>query len=224
MNIQAQRDISRKLKVFAHAAGSGNVAFTCRHFGISREIYYQWKRAYAAHGEKGLINSKPSPENPKLRTPLPIEEKILYLRRNCHFGQVRISWYLARYHDIKISSGGVYNVLKRHDLNRLPDRQRKRSIATIRYEKQVPWHHVQVDVKFLDFKTQEGRKVRYFQYTAIDDATRIRALKIYERHTQLSLTAAGRCGYRGSGRASGEAQVTPSPHIVPALLLIHSIQ
>jgi transposase len=77
----------------------------CRHFGISRETYYQWKRAYAAHGEKGLINSKPCPKNPKLRTPLPIEEKILYLRRNYHFGQVTISWYLARYHHIKISSG-----------------------------------------------------------------------------------------------------------------------
>ena len=65
------------------------------------------KRAYAAHGEQGLINSKPCPGNPKLRTPAPIEEKILYLRRNYHFGQVRISWYLARYHDIKISAGGV---------------------------------------------------------------------------------------------------------------------
>ena len=43
---------------------------------------------------------------------------------------------------------------------------------------------MQVDVKFLDLKTQEGHKIRYFQYTAIDDATRIRALKIYERHTQ----------------------------------------
>ncbi len=53
MNLQAQRDISRKLKVFEHAADSGNVAFTCRHFGISRETYYQWKRAFAAHGEKG---------------------------------------------------------------------------------------------------------------------------------------------------------------------------
>jgi hypothetical protein len=92
--------------------------------------------------------------------------------------------YLGRYNGIKISFGGVYNVLKRHGLNRLPDRQRKRSIPTIRYEKQVPGHHVQVDVKFLDFKTEAGRKVRYFQYTAIDDATRIRALKNYERHTQ----------------------------------------
>lgn len=184
MNLQAQRDISRKLKVFEHAAKSGNVAFTCRHFGISRDTFYQWKRAYVARGERGLINSKPCPANPKLRTAPSIEEKILYLRRNYHFGQVRISWYLARYHDIKISSGGVYSVLKRHNLNRLPDRQRKRSIPTIRYEKQVPGHHVQVDVKFLDFKVEEGKKIRRFQYTAIDDATRIRALKIYERHTQ----------------------------------------
>jgi transposase InsO family protein len=30
----------------------------------------------------------------------------------------------------------------------------------------------------------DGNKVRRFQYTAIDDATRIRALKIYGQHTQ----------------------------------------
>ena len=39
-------------------------------------------------------------------------------------------------------------------------------------------------MKFLDFRVEEGKKIRRFQYTAIDDATRIRALKIYERHTQ----------------------------------------
>ena len=48
----------------------------------------------------------------------------------------------------------------------------------------MPGHHVQIDVKFLDFKVEDGKKIRRFQYTAIDDATRIRALKIYERHTQ----------------------------------------
>jgi transposase InsO family protein len=48
----------------------------------------------------------------------------------------------------------------------------------------VPGHHVQVDVKFLTFTDQAGRPVRRYQYTAIDDATRIRALKVYERHTQ----------------------------------------
>lgn len=38
MNLQAQRDISHKLKVFQHASESGNVAFTCRYFGISGSV------------------------------------------------------------------------------------------------------------------------------------------------------------------------------------------
>jgi transposase len=184
MTVQQQCDISRKLRVLNHAKQSGNVSATCRYFGISREAFYQWKRAYAAKGEAGLINSKPCPENPKLRTPKQTEEKILHLRRTYHLGPLHIAWYLKRCHDITISGGGVRNVLLRHGLNRLPRNAKKRPILTQRYEKQVPGHHVQVDVKFLDFKDQQEQKVRRFQYTAIDDATRIRALKIYERHTQ----------------------------------------
>lgn len=72
-------------------------------------------------------------------------------------------------------------------MNRLPQNQRKRSIPTPqRYAKQVPGHHVQVDVKFLFFKDQNGKQVKRYQYTAIDDATRIRALKIYEKHNQAN--------------------------------------
>ena len=41
-----------------------------------------------------------------------------------------------------------------------------------------------MDVKFLSFIDERGKKIRRFQYTAIDDATRVRALKIYEKHTQ----------------------------------------
>ena len=43
---------------------------------------------------------------------------------------------------------------------------------------------MQVDVKFLSLKDPKGHMVRRFQYTAIDDATRVRALKIYVRHNQ----------------------------------------
>jgi len=50
----------------------------------------------------------------------------------------------------------------------------------------VPGHRVQIDVKFLTFFDKRGRKVRRFQYTAIDDATRIRALKVYTKHTQVN--------------------------------------
>ena len=39
---------------------------------------------------------------------------------------------------------------------------------------------------FYFFKDKNGNTVKRFQYTAIDDATRIRALKIYDRHTQAN--------------------------------------
>ena len=41
-----------------------------------------------------------------------------------------------------------------------------------------------MDVIFLNLTTDRGSRIRRYQYTAIDDATRIRALKIYRRHTQ----------------------------------------
>ena len=43
-----------------------------------------------------------------------------------------------------------------------------------------------MDVKFLTFIGKRGEKIRRFQYTAIDDATRVRALKVYDKHTQAN--------------------------------------
>lgn len=185
MNRKAQQDISRKLKVLNYAEEIGNISKTCRYFGICRETFYKWKRAYAAHGESGLVNNKPCPENHKLRIPKEIEEKILYLRQHYHFGPDMIVWHLERYHQIKVSRNGCYNVLVRNKLNRLPENIKLRSRNKFkRYEKRVPGHHIQIDVKFLFFKDNLGNKIKRFQYTAIDDCTRIRALKIFEKHTQ----------------------------------------
>ena len=66
----------------------------------------------------------------------------------------------------------------------MPGKLGRRKVHTKRYNKQVPGHHIQMDVKFLIFKAKNGKKLKRYQYTAIDDATRVRALKVYERHTQ----------------------------------------
>ena len=135
MTQHEQRDIARKLRIFNQAKHSGNVSATCRYFGISREIFYQWRRACEKDGERALINSKPCPQNPKLRTPAHIEEKILRLRRTYHFGQVRIAWYLERFHDIKISSGGVYQVLNRgNGISSRTFSKNNRGLAAVRAE------------------------------------------------------------------------------------------
>ena len=158
---QAQRDTKWKLRILAEGVERGNVSYTCRRFGISRDTLYRWKRGYAASGEAALVNSKPCPQNPKLRTPADIEEKIIHLRTTYHLGQLRIAWYLHRYHGIKISSTGVREVLLRHGLNRLPKNAKTRTVQTTRYEKQVPGHHVQVDVKFLDLQTAAAKSAAF---------------------------------------------------------------
>ena len=181
-----ERDIQRKLRVLQHAEKIGNTRKACRYFGVGRSSFYRWRDAYQKNGEAGLKNAKSIPKNPANQTPPQIVEKVLYLRRKYHLGPIRIVWNLESYHGVKISDAGVYRILKRNGLNRLPRGTRMRKLHTKRYQKQVPGHHIQVDVKFLTFKGKRGEKVRRFQYTAIDDATRVRALKIYDKHTQAN--------------------------------------
>lgn len=120
MNTADEREIKRKLKVLHHAEQSGNASKTCRYFGVSRSIFYRWQRRYKKAGESGLKNEKPIPINPANKTPDEVEEKVLYLRKKYHLGPIRIVWYLARYHGIKISDASVYRILKRNGVSRLP--------------------------------------------------------------------------------------------------------
>lgn len=41
-------------------------------------------------------------------------------------------------------------------------------------------------MKFLTLKRKNEAPVRRYQYTAIDDVTRVRALKVYRRHNQAN--------------------------------------
>jgi transposase InsO family protein len=180
------RELQRKLRILRHAEQSGHTSKTCRYFGIGRASFYRWRAAYLRAGEAGLVNRKPIPKNNPNRTRPEIEEKVLHLRQTYHLGPIRIVWYLQRYHSINISDATVYRTLRRHQLNRLPRGTRLRKIHTTRYNKQVPGHQIQVDVKYLTFQNKQSQNIRRYQYTAIDDATRIRALKIYSKHTQAN--------------------------------------
>jgi hypothetical protein len=93
--------------------------------------------------------------------------------------------------DVEVSQSGVWHIRKRLDLNRLPTSQRYKRLDKRwqRYEKQLPGHQVQIDVKFVEpLKTAArpaaGRRTKYDQFTAIDDCTRLRVLRIYPRCDQ----------------------------------------
>ncbi|SHK55956.1 hypothetical protein SAMN05444000_13912 [Shimia gijangensis] len=61
-----------------------------------------------------------------------------------------------------------------------------RKLHIKRYQTQLPEHHIQVEVKFLTFIGKHLEKVRRFQSTAIDNATRVRTLKVSEKRTQAN--------------------------------------
>ncbi len=113
--------------------------------------------------------------------------EIILLRQHYHFGPLKIEMYLRRYHDQEIGHSTIYRILKRLGMSRLPASQRykRHQQRWKRYEKQRPGHQLQVDVKFVEpITTDAGRKKRYYQYTAIDDCTRVQILRIYPRSDQ----------------------------------------
>jgi transposase InsO family protein len=173
-----------RLKVLEQAADEQNVARVCRWFGISRKSFYKWKRRHAEHGDAGLGDRPRTPQRSPRATAREVVSKILYLRQHYHFGPARIAAYLHRFHCIEIAGSSVHRILQRHGLNRLPANQKHQPHGKRwqRYEKPQPGHRLQLDVKFLE--RIPGSRRRLYQFTAIDDCTRIRVLKVYDACNQ----------------------------------------
>jgi transposase InsO family protein len=174
-----------RLKVLEYAGeGSRRVAQTCRHFGISRPTFYKWKRRFDADGAAALCDRPRTPHRSPRATDRAVVSKILYLRQHYHFGPARIADYLKRFHQVSIATSSVHRLLAKHGMNRLPANQKHHPHAKrwTRYEKAQPGHRLQMDVKFLE--RIPGTRRRLYQFTAIDDCTRIRVLKVYDRCNQ----------------------------------------
>jgi transposase len=177
-----ERQIRDRLAVLRHTDEvSMNVAATCRHYGITRQTFYTWEKRYKSEGETGLHERSKAPKFSPRATNSEIVGKIIYLRQNYHFGPQKIAMYLARYRDVTISNSGLWRILKKFELNRLPSSQRyKRADRKWkRYQRQLPGHQIQIDVKFVDAIQGSGRGKKFYQFTAIDDCTRLRVLRLY---------------------------------------------
>src|SRR6185437_12700569 len=205
---ERDKNAARRLAILRHAEEvTGNVALTCRYYGITRQVFYLWRRRDETGGLEALRDRSRRPQFCPHETSTEIVGKIIYLRQNYHFGPTKIAMYLKRYHDVQISDSGVWRILKRLGMNRLPASQRykPKDRRWKRYEKQLPGHHIQIDVKFIapitstPAKAEPGRTVpgaaagarrkKYYQYTAIDDCTRLRVLRIYDKNNQKTAIA-----------------------------------
>jgi transposase len=144
------RGAARRLAMIRHSQEvTGSVARTCRYYGVSRQTLYKWLRRYEEHGVEGLRERSRRPHVSPNETTTEVVGKIIYLRQHYHFEPQKISMYLKRYHDVGISTSGVWRILKRLEMSRLPSSQRYRRQVDRwkRYERPLPGHRVQVDVK-----------------------------------------------------------------------------
>jgi transposase InsO family protein len=185
MHPEAREELRVRLKlaVLEYAKHVG-VAAACREFNVPRSSFSVWAKKHKLEGRAGLVRKAPIADSHPCKTSPEVVDKILELRSEYQLGSLRITYYLERYHGIHTSEATVTRVLKAHGLNRLPRTAPRRAVHSKRYAKTVPGHHVQVDVKFLQVKDAEGKGVKRYQYTAVDDATRIRALQIFPKHNQ----------------------------------------
>ncbi len=182
---ELSRNAAHRLAIIRHAQEvTGNVALTCRYYGIARQTYYIWLRRYEKLGIDGLRDRSKRPLVSPNATKAEVVGKILYLRQHYHFGPQKIAMYLKQYHEVTVSPSGVWRILSRAGLSRLPSSQRykRHKERWKRYEKPRPGHSVQLDVKFIE--PIKGVRKKHYQFTAIDDCTRLRVLKIYDRLNQ----------------------------------------
>jgi transposase InsO family protein len=185
--VEQVRLVTWRSKILQCAAGGNRtVAQTCRYFGISRKTYYKWAHRHETHGDAGLCDRPRAPRRSPGATPPEVVSKILYLRQHYHFGAGKIADYLRRFHQVSVARSTVHHLLSKHGVGRLPANQkyRARRLRWQRYEKPQPGHRLQVDVKFLE--RIPGSRKRLYQFTAIDDCTRIRVLKVFDACNQAT--------------------------------------
>lgn len=108
--------IKRKMNVLDLGRELGNISDACRKLGISRQHYYDIRKAVTEEGVQGLLEKSRKVARVRNRVDSDVEEAILqYALEYPPHGQVRVANELRK-RGLDISAGGVRSVWLRHDL------------------------------------------------------------------------------------------------------------
>ena len=156
-----------------------DVVKVCPHSQRSLE---RWLSAYKKRGEEGLAPKSTRPKSNPRETPIRIKERIIEIRKGTKLCARKLKWKLEK-ENICTHENTIHKIIKTEGLTR---RYRTRKIK-YKYIK-IPLtagELVEIDIKYVPKKL--GNR-QYYQFTAIDCATRWRYLKIYNDFSNLSST------------------------------------
>jgi transposase InsO family protein len=106
-----------------------------------------------------------------------VVELIAHARREFGWGACRTRLWLLRVHQVKVAPGTISRICDDLGLPRPQRPKRRRAARQLKlFEKATPGESVQIDVKFVNVGATKA-----YQYTALDDCTRFRVLRLYRR-------------------------------------------
>jgi len=148
-----------------------DAAKVCPHSQRSLE---RWLAAYKQRGEAGLEPKSTRPKTNPRETPIRIKERIIELKKAKNICALKLKWQLEK-EGIVIHKNTIQKIIKKENL------VRKYRVRKLKYKYiKIPLEKgelVEIDIKYVPDLV--GNK-RYYQFTAIDCASRWRYLKIYD--------------------------------------------
>ena len=150
----------------------------CPHSQRSLE---RWLSAFKQGGEAALEPKSTKPKTNPKEISIRIKERIIELRKKTRKCALKLKWRLQK-EGIVIHQNTIQKIIKKEGL------VRKYRVRKLKYKYiKVPLRQgelVEIDVKYVpDLVKNE----QYYQFTAIDCASRWRYLKIYPDYSNLSL-------------------------------------
>ncbi len=137
----------------------------------------RWVKAYRDGGQSALIAKSTQPKTQPNETPIRIKEAIIALRKETGLCAKKLHWRLEK-HGASVPVSTIGKILKSEDLVR-KYRTKKVKYKYIRVERKRG-ELVEIDVKYVPGYIANRR---YYQYTAIDTASRWRYLAIYDEQS-----------------------------------------
>lgn len=153
------------------------VAKICPH---SERSLKRWKKAYMQSGMAGLTPKSTAPKTSPRETPIRIKELVIEKRiATNHLCAQKVHWKLAK-DGITVPVSTIGKILKAEGLVKVY-RTKKVTYKHVKVTRQ-PGELIEIDVKHVPGPIPiQGRT--YYQYTAIDTASRWRHLEIFDEET-----------------------------------------
>lgn len=146
-------------------------------FPYSERTLKRWLKMYRMGKEKGLTPKSTAPKTHRKETSIRIKERVLEVRKKTKKCALKIHWQLEK-EGIYIHERTIGKILKKEGVVR-KYRVKKVTYTYLRAERK-PGELVEIDVKYVPGRIANKR---YYQYTAIDTASRWRHLEVYEEQT-----------------------------------------